>query len=458
VEEPSGLLWGVVLIFVLVGVNAFFVAAEYALVRVRRTRMEALAMQGSSLAKVVLHGLDRLSRYIAGVQVGITLAGLALGRFGEPALAALIDPLVTFLFPPVLLGPDASTALATGLTLLLITYLLVVLSELVPKAITLQYTDRVALLVAKPMQLAVVVFTPFVWSMNALGNGLLHLLRLTPPEEGQGTYSVEELQLLIVQSHQAGILEDIERRLMQRGAQFGDLRVADVMIPRLDVVALDLTRRVDEVLDQASQTIHTRLPAYEGDLDRIIGILHLQDLFKYTRQPQPARDLRPLIRPALFVPEIMPLEELLHTFQQRHTQIAIVVDEHGVMEGLVTLEDVVEEVFGELHDTLEAVQPSIQQTPDGRILIRGEVRLRELNEWLGWNVQDEDVDTIAGYIMKHLQRTARVGDTIDIPYGTLRVENMARVRITQVALIPPPPAENSTVDPGAPSAPEEPRP
>ena len=216
-EDPSSMLWGVVLVGVLVGVNAFFVAAEYALVRVRRTQMEALAAQGSGAATVVLHGLDHLSRYIAGVQVGITLAGLASGLFGEPALAALIDPVGAVLFPPALLGPEASTALSTGLTLLVITYLLVVVGELVPKAITLQYPDRIALLVAKPLQLAVWVFTPLVWSMNALGNGLLRLLRLPPPEEGQGTYSVEELQLLIVQSHQAGILEDIERRVMQRG-------------------------------------------------------------------------------------------------------------------------------------------------------------------------------------------------------------------------------------------------
>jgi CBS domain containing-hemolysin-like protein len=314
--------------------------------------------------------------------------------------------------------------------------LLVVLGELVPKAITLQYPDQIALLVAKPMQLAVWVFTPFVWSMNALGNGLLRLLRLPPPAEGQGTYSVEELQLLIVQSHRAGILEDIERRLMQRGAQFGDVRVADVMIPRLDMVAVDLTWPVADVLDRAAQTIHARLPAYERTLDHLVGILHLQDLFKATRQPQPAQDLRPLVRPALFVPETMPLDELLHTFQQRHTQMALVVDEHGSMEGLVTLEDVVEEVFGELHDTLEAVQPSIQQTPEGRVLVRGEVRLRDLNEWFGGNVQDEDVETIAGYIMKHLRRTARVGDTLETPYGTLRVENMARMRITQVAILP----------------------
>ena len=132
----------------------------------------------------------------------------------------------------------------------------------------------------------------------------------------------------------------------------------------------------------------------------------------------------------------MPLDELLHTFQQRHTQIALIVDEHGSLDGLVTLEDVVEEVFGELHDTLEAGQPRMRQTPDGRILLRGEVRLRELHDWLGWNLQEEDVDTIAGYIMKHLNRTARVGDMLETPYGTLRVENMAQVRITQVAILP----------------------
>jgi magnesium and cobalt exporter, CNNM family len=432
------MVWGVGIVCVLVVVNAFFVAAEYALVRVRRTRIEALAAQGSGLAKVVLHGLNHIDQYIAGVQVGITLAGLASGRFGEPVLAAIFDPLFARIVPPSLIGAEASTALATGFTLLVISYLLVVLGELVPKAIALQYTDQVALLVAKPMQLAVWVFTPFVWSMNALGNGVLRLLRLPPPAAGDGAYSVEELHLLIVQSHQAGILEDIERHLMQRSTQFADLRVADVMIPRLDIVALDLARPPDDVLDQAAHTIHARLPAYEETLDHMVGILHLQDLFKHLRQPQAGRDLRQLVRPALFVLETMPLDDLLHTFQQRHTQIALVVDEHGSIKGLVTLEDVVEEVFGEVHDALEAAEPSIQSMPDGRVLVRGEVRLCELNDRFGWSLQDDEVDTIAGYIMKHLGRTPRVGDAMDTPYGTLRVENMARVRITQVAMLPPP--------------------
>jgi magnesium and cobalt exporter, CNNM family len=437
-DSASQLMWGLLFIGVLVVVNAFFVAAEYALVRVRRTRMEALAAQGSVLANVVVHGLNHLSRYIAGVQVGITLAGLALGRFGEPILADLLHPLLAWLFPPWLVGPEVSTGITTGLALLVISYVLVVLSELVPKAIALQYAEQVALLVAKPMQWAVGVFTPLIWSMNALGNAVLRILHLPPPAEGQGVYSVEELHLLIVQSHQAGILEDIERRLMQRGVQFSDLRVADVMIPRVDIVALDLTLPEDEVLDRAAQTIHTRLPAYEGTLEQVRGILHLQDVFKYVRRAKQAQSLRQLVRPALFVPEAMPLDELLRTFQHQQTQLALVINEYGSLEGLVTLEDVVEELVGEVHDALEAAQPSIQPLADGRILVRGEVRLRELNDQFGWDVQDEEVDTIAGYIMKTLGRTARVGDGIDTPYGRIQVENMAQVRITQVAILPTP--------------------
>jgi putative hemolysin len=170
----------------------------------------------------------------------------------------------------------------------------------------------------------------------------------------------------------------------------------------------------------------------------MIGVLHLQDVFKYVRQPKEGQRLRQLARPALFVPEVMSLDELLRTFQQQHAQLALVVNEYGSVEGLVTLEDVVEELVGEVHDTLEAAQPSIQPLPDGRILVRGEVRLRELNEQLGWDVQDEEVDTIAGYIMKGLGRTARVGDVIDTLYGRIRVENMAQVRITQVAILPLP--------------------
>jgi CBS domain containing-hemolysin-like protein len=202
VEGGSGIVWALGLVAALVLVNAFFVAAEYALVRVRRTRMEALAAGGSRMARLVLHALDHLDRYVAGIQVGITLAALASGKFGEPALAAALEPLFRLLFPPALVGP-ASETIATAITLAIMTYLLVVVGELIPKSLALQFTDRVALAIVRPMQLCMHLFRPFVWSMNGLGRALLRLLRLPPPDAEQTAHSVEELKLLIVRSHRA---------------------------------------------------------------------------------------------------------------------------------------------------------------------------------------------------------------------------------------------------------------
>jgi putative hemolysin len=435
VDATSGIASGLLLVFALVLVNAFFVAAEYAFVRVRRTRIETLAVEGSGAAKAVLHGLDHLNRYVAGVQVGITLAGLALGRFGEPALAAVLEPLFGAVLPALLIGQAASQTIATTLTLVLITYLLVVIGELVPKSLTLSYTEKVALLVARPMRLCIGFFTPLVWSMSGLGRAVLRLLRLPPADEAGEAPSVEELKLLIVQSHKAGVLEDIERQLTQRTFRFADLRAADVMIPRLDVVAFDVATPADELLDRIARTIHTRFPVYEGTLDYVVGILHLQDLFKHLRTQSGPLDVRRLLRPALAVPETIRMEDLLEQLRRHHTQIAVVVDEHGGTAGLVTLEDIVEEVFGELQDALEAEQPDVATAPDGRILIRGDVRLSRLRDELGWRFEDADAETIAGYVMERLGRVARVGDVVETPpSGEIRVENMARLRITQVSL------------------------
>jgi len=435
VDATSGIASGLLLVFALVLVNAFFVAAEYAFVRVRRTRIETLAAEGSGAARAVLHGLDHLNRYVAGVQVGITLAGLALGRFGEPALTAVLEPLFGAVLPALLIGPAASQTIATTLTLVLITYLLVVIGELVPKSPTLSYTEKVALLVARPMRLCVGFFTPLVWSMNGLGRAVLRLLRLPPADEAGEAPSVEELKLLIVQSHKAGVLEDIERQLTQRTFRFADLRAADVMIPRLDVVALDVATPTDELLDRIARTIHTRFPVYEGTLDYVVGILHLQELFKHLRTQSGPLDVRRLLRPALAVPETIRMEELLEQLRHHHTQIAVVVDEHGGTAGLVTLEDIVEEVFGELQDALEAEQPDVATAPDGRVLIRGDVRLSRLRDELGWRFEDADAETIAGYVMERLGRVARMGDVVETPpSGEIRVENMARLRITQVSL------------------------
>jgi CBS domain containing-hemolysin-like protein len=208
------------------------------------------------------------------------------------------------------------------------------------------------------------------------------------------------------------------------------------MIPRLDIVAFDVATPKDELLQKVAQTTHARLPIYEGTVDNIIGIVLLLDLFKQACASGELFDLRAMVRPALFVPEAIGMEDLLEQFRKRRTQIAIVVDEHGGTSGLVTLEDVVEEVFGELQDTLEAEQPPIQHAPDGRILVRGEVRLHEIEEKLGLSFEDAEADSIAGYVMQRLGRIARLRDAVETPRVTIRVENMARHRITLVSLLP----------------------
>lgn len=432
--DLSATLWKLFAVAALVFANGFFVAAEFALVSIRRTRVEELVAQGVRVAKVVQRAVHDLDRYIAGTQVGITLASLALGWIGEPALAHLIEPF----FGWVPLGASKAVAHSIAITLAFatITFLHVVLGELVPKSLALQKPEQTSLWVARPMAFVVVLFQPLIWVLNGFGNMLLRWIGLQAAGEHHGVHSVEELQLLVGQSHEAGVLDDLERQMLQRTFRFSELVVSDVMIPRHDIVAFDVTTPTEELLDKVARSIHTRLPVYEDTIEHIIGFLHVHDLFKHTRQSLSTLDLRKLVRPSLFVPETIHLDALLEQFRQRHTQIAIVVDEHGGTAGLITLEDVIEEVFGELQDTLEAEQPNIQTMPDGRVLVRGDVHLHELNGRLGWNLPEDEADTIAGYVMACLGRTARVGDVVETPHGMIRVENMARLRITQVAFMP----------------------
>jgi CBS domain containing-hemolysin-like protein len=208
------------------------------------------------------------------------------------------------------------------------------------------------------------------------------------------------------------------------------------MIRRPDIVALDVTLPVDRLLDRVAATIHTRLPVYEDSIDNVIGMLHVPELFRHIRGGAEPLEVRRLLRPPLLVPGTLSLEELLERFRQHHTQIAVVLGEHGETAGLLTLEDVVEEVFGELQDALEAEQPSIHTAPDGRVLVRGDVRLDEVQERVGWVLDETEAETIAGYVMDRLRRPARPGDVVETRSGTIRVENTARHRITQVALEP----------------------
>lgn len=436
VDDLPGILISLVAVLGLVLANGFFVAAEFALVSVRRTRIDELVAQGVGAARSVQRAFRDLDRYIAGTQVGVTIASLALGWIGEPAIVELIEPL----FRRFQWGNASSIlhTIAIVVSFCLITFLHVVLGELVPKSLALQRSERISLWVGRPMAVLLMVLRPLIWALSESGNFILRLLGVAPAGEHHGVHSVDELEILVRQSHAAGVLDDLERQMLHRAFRFSELSASDIMIPRLDIVALDATKPIEQILDKVAQSIHSRLPLYDGTIDQLLGIVYLPDLFKALRSAptKPLPPLRELARPAMIVPEAMHLDALLEQFRQRRTQIAIVVDEYGTTAGLLTVEDIVEEVFGELQDALEAEQPKIQRLPDGRILVRGEVRLDELNELLGWELIDEDADTIAGYVMNRLGRVARLHDVVETAYGRIRVANMARMRITQVAVLP----------------------
>ncbi|MBI5687922.1 MAG: HlyC/CorC family transporter [Verrucomicrobia bacterium] len=433
----DSLTWDIVKLLgvaALVLTNAFFVAAEFALVSVRRSRMEELVAAGHTSAKTVLAAMRNLGTYIAGAQVGITMASLGLGWLGEPALAHLLAPLFSWTSP--MLAETAAHTIAVALAFVFITFLHVVFGEQVPKVVAVQRGEATSLWVMPLMRLTVALMRPLVWALNGVSNGVVRLLGLEPESELHGVHSVDELQILVRQSRQAGVIDELEGKLVERAFRVPDLTARDVMVPRTDLIALDGRLPAEELLNRVARSGHQRLPVYDRTLDNIAGILHVRDVFCHLRQSNEPPDIRKLARAPLFVPETVRLDDLLRSFQQQRSQVAVVTDEHGGVAGMVTLDDVVAEVFGEVQEPADARQPSIQEMPDGRLLVRGDVRLRELNDRFGWDLADEQADSIAGYVTNHLGRLAHPGDTVETPQGIITVEKMARLRILLVAILP----------------------
>lgn len=430
----EGVLWSLFGVVALVFANGFFVAAEFALVTVRKTRIEQLETEGVAGAKYVNRALVNLDRYIAGTQVGITIASIALGWIGEPAIVRLLFPIFNYF--SLNLSASAMHNIAIGIAFTLITFLHVILGELVPKSLALQKPEAISFVVARPMAFVIWLLQPLIWSLNGLGNQLLRLLGLETHGEHGSVHSTAELELLIRQSYKAGHLDELERKMLQKTFRFSETTVGEVMVQRSEVQGLNLALPQDEILNYAANAKFSRLPVFEGSIDNILGIVYIHDLFRLSRQPNLKLNVKSLIRKALFVPESSHLDGLLTRFHKEHTQMAVVVDEHGGTAGILTFEDVVETIFGEFQDHNEDPTPGITVAGDGTITIRGDTRLDDLNEALEWQLKDERSDTIAGFIMTSLGSVGRVGDEVHTEYGTIRVTAMERLKITLVKIIP----------------------
>jgi CBS domain containing-hemolysin-like protein len=415
-------LWAILSALIILG-NAFFVATEYALVGARRVRIEALAKKGNPNARRLMRALNNLGRTVAGIQVAITMFSIAVGLVIEPFVESLFGGKSSSLDPRV----------GAALSFLVATYLLVVIGELMPKYISLNDPDRIGLFVVGPLLVLVTVLKPLVWI--AQRSAMVFLKPLGIHMESIGTESVEkeELMLLVRAGTDEGMIEKSQADVVTRALRIDTLSADDIMVHRLDVQWLDIQLGKDEVLARLAEITHSRMPVCRGDIDDMVGIAYLHDIVKHLDDDP--FNLENVIRPVIAIPENLTLDKIILRMREAKTQMLVVCDEYGGTSGIITLEDVVEEVFGELEDDLESERPPIETYPSGRISARGEVRFDELASYLEIDLGFEpSTDTLAEIVMNDLERVPNVGDKVETELGTLRVENMARQRITRVAL------------------------
>jgi CBS domain containing-hemolysin-like protein len=442
--ETESLSWQSVLVrlgfvFVLILINGFFVLTEFALVGARRTKLREKARQGNRLALLAEKLTHHLDEAVAATQLGITISSLLVGWIGEQTLAAVFMSMLHFL--PIQVAVVSAHTIGASLAFGLITFLHVVFGELIPKSLGIRYPNRTALFVSEPMRICMILFKPFVWILNGSGNFVLRMFGMPPAKGHQLVHSVEELKLLIDASHAGGTLDALEKDLLQKIFKFGDLVARQVMVPRTEMTSISSKASLEEVVETSGKTGHTRFPINENSIDNIVGILHMKDVVHHIQSGDPFQ-LSRIMKEAHFVPEAMPIVQLLTLLKQKHTQMVIVVDEFGGTSGLVTLEDVIEEIIGDFYDEHHPVVRHITQVNEHELLLDASVRLDEINERFRLNLQSEEADTIGGYVLQELGTIPRVGDKVEADGCSIQVEEMSRQRIKRLRLyLQPQPVE-----------------
>ena len=419
------------LVAFLVLLNGFFVAAEFAIVKVRSTQLAGRVKKGDLRARRAQHIVDHLDAYLSATQLGITLASLGLGWIGEPAVAHLIEgPLLA-----VGIGSAAVVhTVAFTIAFSIITVLHIIVGELAPKSLAIQRAERVTLLVARPLHLFYLLFKPFIWALQGMANALLRLFGVKPASEGEMVQSEEELRLLMAE---AGAKRAVAKRradVILRVFQLKDLIARDVMTPRTRMTVLDARRSFEENLALAEEAGYTRFPLIDRDVDTVVGMVHYRDLANMARGNRPKKDLNVIKRPVVFVPDSKPVEDILDELLRRGVHMAIVTDEHGSTAGLLTLEDVFEELFGEIRDEFDTAEgePTAMDLGDGHFVLDGLLPVHQVERLLDAELTDEDATTLSGHIVATLGHLPAKGERFRLgPYEGL-VRDVARRRIHTV--------------------------
>lgn len=427
-EDPFLLSLKILVVFLLVFGNAFFVAAEFAIVKTRSSRLDVLIAAGNRRASYAKTLADRLDVALSVTQLGITIVSLGLGWLGEPVVASLLHPAFSWFGVP----ESAVETVSFAIAFFLITSLHIVGGELIPKNVAIRKVEGVALTVALPLLVFQRIMYPFVWLLNHVANWTeMHLGLGVVTKQEDVAHTEEEIRVLMEESHRQGLIDKTELEFVDNVFDFADLSVREIMIPRTDMVCLDLEDSLEESIEMAMEERLTRYPICDGGKDNIIGFLHIKD-FLQTLYKKEAPDLRKLARHALVVPEAMAVSRLLQTMQQERSQLAIVVDEYGGTAGMVTIEDVIEEIVGDIQDEFDTDRPLVEKKGACLYSVDAKMLLEELEDILEVAIDEEEIDSVGGWLSAHVDNPPRIGQKAVFGDAQFFVEETEGVRITRV--------------------------
>lgn len=420
--------WPLVTAILLLIANGMFVGAEFALIASRSSKIERLADKGDRRARVALASARELSFMLSAAQLGITMASLGLGYVAEPALAHIFEDLFHGFSMPV----GLSHSIAFAVALLIVSFFHMVFGEMAPKNIAIAGPEKAALWLAIPFRAYAVLFKPFIWFFNSIANAGTRVFGIEPQDERSDVHTASEIGLIISESARGGMLDRFEHRLLSGAASFGERDAGSAMVPRTELVAVPAEISSMEMEGVVVASGHTRIPVYEGDLDHILGFFHSKDLLKIPADRYEAPIPRASIRPMLVVPESKKLHPLLIDMRRERKHVALVIEEHGGTAGVITMEDLLEELVGEIRDEYDVSELGIEPLQEGRYIVPGSLRIDEIRDRLGIDLPDGEYETVAGFLMDQLGRIPRRRDTVTHEGWRLRVMSMHRRRVVQV--------------------------
>lgn len=405
----------------LIAVTGFFVASEFAIVKVRASRIDQLISEGNKRAVAAKKVISSLDEYLSANQLGITITSLGLGWLGEPTVEKLLLPL----FERIHLSPSLAHVLSFAIAFGSITFLHVVVGELAPKTLAIQKAEAITLFTAKPLILFYKVMYPFIWLLNTSARIVTSVFGLKPASEHELAHSEEELRLILSESYKSGEINQSEYKYVNNIFRFDDRVAKEIMVPRKEIVALDIHHSVEEYLDIIKEEKYTRYPVIDGDKDHVLGLVNVKEIFTdLVTNPAEKKELKDYVRPIIQVIESIAIHDLLVKMQKERIHMAILVDEYGGTSGLVTVEDILEEIVGEIQDEFDVDEtPLIQKVDETHTILDGKVLISEVNDLFGLAIDDTDVDTIGGWILTEYY-DIKEGDTIDVDGYSLKVIEM----------------------------------